>query len=68
MYMRNFLLPLILTFAALQFSFAQYKTSYTVAPDGTGDYTSIQAVLNVCKSFPDQRIQINLKPESIRKR
>lgn len=62
MYMRAVFLLLILVLAVQPVSFAQYKTSYTVAADGTGEYTSIQAVLNACKSFPDQRIQIHLKP------
>lgn len=43
-------------------SFSQYKTQYTVAQDGTGDYRTLKEVLNVCKSFPDQRIEIRLKP------
>ena len=40
---------------------AQYKTFLTVAPDGSGDYTSIQAAIDDCKSFPDQRITVFVK-------
>ncbi len=32
-----------------------------VAPDGSGDYTSIQAAIDACKSFPDKRICIFIK-------
>lgn len=39
-----------------------YKTSYTVAQDGSGDYTSLQKVFDVCKAFPDNRITILIKP------
>lgn len=59
--MAKFFLTLVL-FAVISVSFAQYKTQYTVAADGTGEYTSIQAVLTVCKAFPDQRIEIHIKP------
>jgi len=32
-----------------------------VAQDGTGDYTTIQAAIDACKSFPEQRIHIFIK-------
>ena len=32
-----------------------------VALDGSGDYTSIQAAIDACKSFPDHRISIFIK-------
>lgn len=39
-----------------------YKTSYVVAQDGSGDYTSLQKALDACKAFPDERITIRIKP------
>jgi pectinesterase len=33
----------------------------TVALDGSGDYTSIQAAIDACKAFPDRRISIFIK-------
>jgi pectinesterase len=33
----------------------------TVALDGSGDYTSIQAAIDACKAFPDKRISIYIK-------
>ncbi len=41
--------------------FAQYATLITVAADGTGDHTTIQAAIDDCKSFPDKRITILVK-------
>ncbi len=38
-----------------------YFTSCTVAQDGSGDYTTIQAAVDACKSFPDTRITIHIK-------
>lgn len=38
-----------------------YKTQFTVAKDGSGDFTSIQAALDACKSFPYERITIHIK-------
>jgi len=40
----------------------EYKTAYTVATDGSGDFKTLQAALDACKAFPDKRITINLKP------
>jgi pectinesterase len=60
---RFFLLVLILLVhrgpAAAQ---APYRTHYTVAQDGSGDYKTVQEVLDVCKAFPDERITIRIKP------
>ena len=38
-----------------------YSDSYTVAQDGTGDFTTIQSAIDACKSFPDTRITIHVK-------
>jgi pectinesterase len=38
-----------------------YLDSYTVAQDGSGDFTTIQAAIDACKSFPDTRITIHIK-------
>ena len=40
---------------------AQDKTTFTVAPDGSGDFTSIQKAIDNCKSFPDKRVTILVK-------
>jgi pectinesterase len=38
-----------------------YFTSCTVTQDGSGDFTTIQAAIDACKSFPDTRITIHIK-------
>ncbi len=45
----------------LPLSLAQYATEMTVAQDGSGDFTSIQAAIDATKAFPDQRITIYIK-------
>ena len=40
---------------------APYKRHYTVAKDGSGDFTTIQAAIDACKSFPYKRITIYIK-------
>jgi len=40
---------------------AQYKHKMTVAKDGSGDFTSIQAAVDASKSFPYKRITIYIK-------
>ena len=42
-------------------AYAQYKTEISVAPDGTGDFTTIQQAIDGAKSFPDTRITIHIK-------
>ncbi|MCL6523639.1 MAG: pectin esterase [Thermoflavifilum sp.] len=34
---------------------------YVVAPDGSGDFTSIQSAIEACPSFPDKQIRIFVK-------
>jgi pectinesterase len=41
--------------------YAQYKTGIDVAPDGTGDFTTIQEAIDGAKSFPDARITITIR-------
>jgi pectinesterase len=41
--------------------FSAEKYDYVVALDGSGDFTSIQKVLDACKIFPDKRITIRVK-------
>jgi len=42
--------------------FAQdYETEFTVAADGSGDFTSIQDAIDASKTFPYERITIHLK-------
>jgi pectinesterase len=49
----------------LSFTFSKQKVDdkydYVVAKDGSGDFTSIQAAIEACKSFPDNRIRIFIK-------
>jgi len=52
------ILLLVLTTSFLK---AQDKTKITVAQDGTGDFTTIQAAIESCKSFPDERITVFVK-------
>jgi len=49
-------------FSSLCLSAAKYPTYITVAKDtADGDFTSIQAAVSSCKSFPDERITIYVK-------
>ncbi|MFK7949727.1 MAG: pectinesterase family protein [Saprospiraceae bacterium] len=61
--MNQKILPLFLFFFVIISLSAngQYATKITVAKDGTGDFTSIQAALNATKSFPDKHITIFIK-------
>lgn len=47
-------------FVLLLFSaaYGKYKTEIFVAPDGTGDFSTIQDAIDGAKSFPDKRITI----------
>jgi pectinesterase len=56
------LIPMLLSFAITSTYGQEYKTSYTIAQDGSGDYKTLQEALDVCKAFPDKRITIKLKP------
>lgn len=40
---------------------AQDRYEMTVAPDGSGDFTSIQKAIDACKAFPDKRVTIFVK-------
>lgn len=57
-----FLLALCSMSCSSQGQAPAYKTSYTVAQDGSGDYTTLQKALDACKAFPDERITIWIKP------
>src|SRR6187551_1090340 len=56
------LIPFLFLFAFTTTNGQEYKTSYTIAQDGSGDYKTLQEALDVCKAFPDKRIVIKLKP------
>ncbi len=43
-------------------SVGQQRYEFTVAADGTGDFTSVQEALKNCKHYGDQRTVIRLKP------
>lgn len=61
--MMKSLIALLLTAVVTNtFSQTQYKTAYTVAQDGTGDFKSVQEAINASKVFPDERITITIKP------
>ncbi|MGB8489988.1 MAG: pectinesterase family protein, partial [Bacteroidales bacterium] len=40
---------------------AQEKYELTVARDGSGDYTTIQAAVDACKAFPDSRVTVFIR-------
>jgi pectinesterase len=40
---------------------AQDKYEFTVALNGSGDFTSVQAAVDASKAFPDQRVIIHIK-------
>lgn len=58
--MKTGLLTILLAFSNLIFA-QDYETEFTVAADGTGDFTSIQAAIDASKTFPYERITIHLK-------
>lgn len=56
--------PLGLLFCLCAFILSvQAETDYeiTVAPDGSGDFKSIQAAIDATKAFPDRRITLHIK-------
>jgi pectinesterase len=58
--MKTTLLLLLLSLANLTHG-QNYRTEMTVALDGSGDFTSIQAAINATKTFPYERITIYVK-------
>lgn len=40
---------------------AQDKYQFTVAQDGTGDFSSVQKAIDACKAYPDKRVTILVK-------
>lgn len=56
------ILLIVILFSTISFSsFGAEKYFYTVSLDGTGDFSSVQAAVDACKCFPDQRIVIFVK-------
>ncbi len=53
-------LTIVMTLANTVFA-QDYETEFSVAQDGTGDFTSVQAAIDASKAFPDKRITIHLK-------
>lgn len=54
----------VILFVLLMFSVHTLKAGnydYVVAPDGSGNFTSIQKAIDACKAFPDARITIYVK-------
>lgn len=58
--MKLTLATVLLTFASAVFA-QDHETEFTVAADGSGDFTSIQAAIDASKAFPYERITIHLK-------
>lgn len=61
-YMRNLLIILV-SFCVFSLSTSADEIRYhmTVAKDGSGDFTSIQAAIDATKTFPDKPITIEIK-------
>lgn len=57
----RFTLSLILALVTSSICRPQDVYKITVAQDGSGDYTTIQAAVDAARSFPDQRITIFVK-------
>lgn len=60
-YKINIVISLFLWIALAGTVKAEVVYDYTVAIDGSGDFTSIQAAINAAKAFPDQPISIFVK-------
>jgi len=58
--MKPMLMTVLLAFAGTVFAQGD-ETEFTVAADGSGDFTSIQAAIDASKAFPYERITIHLK-------
>jgi pectinesterase len=58
---KYFLLLSVYTLLSVSSLMAQDKMKITVALDGSGDFTTIQAAIESCKSFPDARITVFVK-------
>ncbi len=54
-------LALLILLPGLLTAQAQYQTHFTVAQDGSGDFTSIKAAILACKAFPDEPITLFIK-------
>lgn len=50
-----------LLLAVLAFPALAVNYDFVVAPDGSGNFTSIQKAIDACKAFPDSRITIFVK-------
>lgn len=59
--MKTLMLKILLLLAGTLSLPARGLYDYTVAVDGTGDFTSIQAAIDACKSFPDKRVRVFIK-------
>jgi len=55
----SFILIVFLMFSAHSLMAVNYD--FVVAPDGSGNFTSIQKAIDACKAFPDTRITIFVK-------
>jgi pectinesterase len=64
---KTVLLTMVMTLANTVFA-QDYETEFSVALDGTGDFTSIQAAIDASKTFPYERITIRLKNGTYREK
>src|SRR6266545_1116348 len=55
-----------LVLAALRFDPAQAATTITVAADGSGNYTTVQAAVNAAPANSGSTVTINIKPGTYR--
>ncbi|MBN1786984.1 MAG: hypothetical protein JW806_01165 [Sedimentisphaerales bacterium] len=58
----------VLLLASLSFAAEDIKYKMVVAPDGSGDFTTIQSAIDSTKSFPPKRITIFIKPGTYREK
>jgi pectinesterase len=66
--MKSFLLLLFLMFLLSPKVKSQEKYEFTVSPDGSGDFITVQAAVDASKAFPDQRVIIHIKNGTYREK
>lgn len=59
--MKKLIFTGLLILSIISNTFSQEKYDFTVAQDGSGNFTSIQAAIDACKAFPDKRIVVFVK-------
>lgn len=59
--MKKLIFTGLLILSIISNTFSQEKYDFTVAQDGSGNFTSIQAAIDACKAFPDKPIIVYIK-------